>query len=930
MQKIAAYTRKIIDIREGEHGRTLFMTLYLMSVLFAYYILKPVSRAMFLSEFKIDRLPYLYILIAAVGGVIAYLYSKMAVQTSLSKAVTWSTIITTASVVVLWLLLQLELPWMLYVFNIWVSLFGVVVVSQAWLLAANIFNPREAKRLYGILGTGAILGAAFGGMFTTFTVRIVGTQNLVLACGVMILVAYGCFLGVKRQKGVSLAGAKAAEAEEAEFRIGDIFSAISRYRHLQVIIGIMLMTFIVDVMVEFQFQAAAKERFQNEEDLAAFFGSFFGLYLNIVSFFFQFVLTGLIVRWVGVGGTLLILPVSMAAASVLIFAVPGLLMTAIGRLTEAAMRYSFNRTGMELLYMPLPSELRNRTKAFVDIFVDRFGRGLGGVVLIAAGALLGSNLRLIALTIVIFAGIWIYLAIVARREYVDTVRKRLESRRLDLEDIRLRVSDPATVALLEQAAQSGQTRQAVYALSLLAEAPGYRFEPLLEKLGDSPLEEVRAKVFELARLRDQEGWEERARRELERGAEDASGLSAVQGAVQYLLRRPEESRELAASLIQHSSAGVVEAALASLSSWEGATEIITRDLIAEMSGDARAERRRLAAYALGVRGDQGIEALYQLIADADPEVARQGCLSAGRLQNRAYVPLLLQRLVDARVRGAAIEALSAFGNRITGTLSDTLYDADAPVAVRRQIPRVLSKTPTQASVDVLVRDLSEANLAVRASILRALGRLREKAPQLDYGTASVQKLVLEEARHYVELNAALEPFRAKTTPHTAAHLLARTIEERLEQTLERLFRLLGLCYPPREIYSAYLAMQRGKGEQQTAAVEFLDNVLERDVKRYTIPLLDSTDRLADVGRDLFRVEPKTTEAAVLELIRSQDPWLVACAIATAGELRLRRAKEEIVKASRKAGAEVQQVARAALATLQQEEGAPSYGRTQLS
>jgi hypothetical protein len=35
------------------------MFLYLMFVLFAYYILKPVSRAMFLSKFDIDKLPSL-------------------------------------------------------------------------------------------------------------------------------------------------------------------------------------------------------------------------------------------------------------------------------------------------------------------------------------------------------------------------------------------------------------------------------------------------------------------------------------------------------------------------------------------------------------------------------------------------------------------------------------------------------------------------------------------------------------------------------------------------------------------------------------------------------------------------------------------------------------------------------------------------------
>ena len=51
------------------------------------------------------------------------------------------------------------------------------------------------------------------------------------------------------------------------------------------------------------------------------------------------------------------------------------------RLTEASTRYTLNSTGMELLYMPLPQELRNRMKAFIDICVDRLSRGIGGVLL---------------------------------------------------------------------------------------------------------------------------------------------------------------------------------------------------------------------------------------------------------------------------------------------------------------------------------------------------------------------------------------------------------------------------------------------------------------------------------------------------------------------------------------------------------------------
>jgi ATP/ADP translocase len=85
MQKLRTIWRHFFEIRPGELGRTVPMFFYLLFVLFAYYILKPVSRAMFLNKFEIDKLPWLYILIAVFGGILAYFYSKLAAKTSLPR-----------------------------------------------------------------------------------------------------------------------------------------------------------------------------------------------------------------------------------------------------------------------------------------------------------------------------------------------------------------------------------------------------------------------------------------------------------------------------------------------------------------------------------------------------------------------------------------------------------------------------------------------------------------------------------------------------------------------------------------------------------------------------------------------------------------------------------------------------------------------------
>ena len=142
-----------------------------------------------------------------------------------------------------------------------------------------------------------------------------------LASAALVVLAYCAFLVVVRQKGVSLVAARGAESEVEEFQFRDILLAIGRHKHLQVIIGIITVTFIVDVTIEYQFNAMAKLAYKGDQ-LTAFLGNFYGVYLNLITLALQFFLTGVVVRRLGVGGTLQIMPVTLSIAAVATFSCP--------------------------------------------------------------------------------------------------------------------------------------------------------------------------------------------------------------------------------------------------------------------------------------------------------------------------------------------------------------------------------------------------------------------------------------------------------------------------------------------------------------------------------------------------------------------------------------------------------------------------------
>ena len=98
------------------------------------------------------------------------------------------------------------------------------------------------------------------------------------------------------------------------------------------------------------------------------------------------------------------------------------------------------------------------------------------------------------------------------------------------------------------------------------------------------------------------------------------------------------------------------------------------------------------------------------------------------------------------------------------------------------------------------------------------------------------------------------------------------LAERLEQRLERIFRLVALIYSPHDIYSVYYNC-RIKPALRPSAIEFLDNLLEAPIKEMVVPLLEEAcdpERPASGQQQVHFISP---EAALEVLITGEDPWL---------------------------------------------------------
>jgi len=789
-----------------------------------------------------------------------------------------------------------------------VRLFSVITVTQGWVVATNLFTSREAKRLYGPLGFGMVLGAILGAEFAAQTVKFIGTDNLLFYSVPLVVLAYGCYL-------VAIGGHRAAVHRKAgeereDFSTRDVVRDIRMSRHLQVLMLIMMMQFMVDTFIDYQFKSMAKAAFHGDA-LTAFLGRFYGRYLNITELVLQFFFTTAIVKRLGVGGTMQVMPISLGIASLVTYASPTVVTASLARLVEASTRYTLARTGNELFYMPLPLEMRNRIKAFVDVFMDRAARGVAGLLLLLF-AKWSMGVRGIALVTFAMAVPWVFLTVRAQRQYVLTIRRRLEGRRLDLDGARIQVQDAETVHLLETAAAGGNPRQAAYAISLLADAPGYDATSLLGRLAGSPHAEVRAQLYALARRCGSTALVERAMAEIE--SSDPS--PAVRNAVTYALAVPANCEGRIQEFLNYENPAVAEGVAEALAADPRLNDKTIHEWISRTAADPDPKRRALAARVAGAAGQPAADTLVQLLGDADSMVAAAACEAAGRIKNRAHMFAVAKLLANYQTRGAAIEALAQYGPAICGTLGDVLEDETVPLQVRAQIPRVLKRIPHQKSVDILIAAYRSGDPAVRAAALKGLTRLRERAPSLTFTDSFLKQHALNEAHRIYEFATWLAPFESyRGHRGSAVSLLARTIEERQGDAIDRLFRILGLIYSPKEMYWTYLTLSHHDKEKHSTAVDYLDSVLDRDLKNVVIPIFDHPERMLERGRTVFGVEATDSAGAIRVLIHSNETWMPACGIGAAAELKLRELAGEIAELAQRAAGDIQGVARAAAVSL---------------
>lgn len=888
----------LFDLQRGDGRRGALLFTYLFLTLTCYQLGKTARDALFLSVFKASKLPYANVAIALLVGVVISAYLTIARRVALRDLLVGCLLLFAAVQAGFWWLVrfQPELKWQYPAFYIWVGILGVLAPMQVWTLANYLLTTREAKRVFGLVGAGGILGATVAGLLAQALARAkgLGTQSLLLVMGILLVLCAVLVVLLWRERSASASAAPHAQPESKGLRksLGVIFAS----PYLMSIAALITLASLATTFATWQFVAIAKASYADTNAFTAFLGRFY-FWAGLVGLAFQLLLTSRFLRRFGLGPALLLVPFMVFGSEIAVLALGTLVTAILLKGGDSVMRYSLDKSSVELLYLPVPPSVKLQAKSAIDTVIWRLGDGLAGITLAIFTDRLHWSAQKVSLVNLVFVGGWIAAAIVARRRYGDTLLESIRSRRLDAERQLAPVLDKSTADILAGQLESPDPKQVLYALEVFGASQGRQSDPRLRDLLQHEEPAVRRRAVELL---DAAGdlWAlprvEEMLRDPDGGVRSAALLFLAHHAPLDPLTRIQE-------LDGFQDVSVVSGIVSFLArSGDGErmpeARLLMDRLVKERGPDGQRSRLE-AASLLAILPDAFDDALDELLRDEDPEVLRAAVRAAGKLRKRRVAPRLMELLGDARVRSDAADSLAAMGDRVLGALRDQFLDTDASPDSRLEIPAVLARIGSQAAANVLAENLLESDPDVRFRTISALNDLRKAHPQMTLERDRLRAALGFEMMLHCRTSQILSVAGAESGASPAQPTeVVRRLEASHGLEIERIFRTLSLLHPGVDFRSAHYGLRSSDPTARDNALEFLEIKLDRDLRRSLVWLLDPAIPLGErVAPILKRSGGKTPTAGELAaaLIACDDPWMKACGLSAVGALGLRQFVAEV-------------------------------------
>jgi len=865
---IQARFLRFFNLQPGQGARTFLSAFYLCLVIATYILLKAASKGLFLERFHATAMPYATIATAVLVGLFVTLYIRVSRRVQPAQLAIGTLGVFIVSWIVFWWLERAGVESGVAVFYVWVGMYGAIAATQVWTLANDLFTTREAKRVFGVVGAGGIFGGILGGFLATFLTKKIGAVNLPLVAAVLLASAMVTVFVLARYR---IPTQTRGESEPPPRQLIDSLRIVSHSPHLRLVGMLVLITALATKMVDWQYSAMLELTFKDKDSIAAFDGSFFAI-AGIVGLLFQTLLTSRLLMVLGLGGTILALPLALTVGTAIL--IPTLTMWAavILRGGDLTLKHSIDRSSRELVYLPVSRSIKVQAKSAIDMVVDRCGDGMAGLVqagvlLLLSGLTLLSAVRIMGVVNLVFLAAWLLVAIRLRRSYVDELARSIAEGRVEVGSWHEAMAGSDTMTAVARALDSDESDKRLAALDLVAANSQWDLSETLCRLARDGSPEVRARA--LAILLDPENPD---LPEGVTGAFAREDQNLLAECIDLQLAEDPEERKQRAQVrrlgpeFRPVARGLLEQLLQPSS-----------------PGDAR----EVAATAIGmVPIESGMaDLLPDLLKDDDHKVASAAARSAGAIGGGEQLANIVPLLGRTATRQAARMALQSRGDSAIPVLMASVERDDLDSKTKAKIPLVLSGIDSPEAMASLARLLSGDDPHMVTTASHALYRVRLKKPDGAMIPArEARELILAQAVRCSRLIEQIQILEQDPSEQQTAawRLMLESLRSGYARHHLAVFQTLCLCYSPRHIVNCRRSLLDKNLELRANAAELLDNLVPRKLWRELLPVLYREEFGEQTKKPV--TGPQASRKVLEQLAKGENKWLAE----VAGHLRHER------------------------------------------
>lgn len=418
MSPLDRFLSLFTEVRQGEGRRAVWMAVKVFLLLLSYYLLKPVREALILTEWDWLTRSKLVGVQALVLILVVPAYGALARRVDRVRLIRLST-----AFLILNLWVFAALHWsgakVGMAFFVWLGIFNVLVVSQFWAFAADIYTREEGERLFAVLGVGATAGAWVGSLVAKDLYGQIGANGLMLLATLGLGLAVGLSVIAERLGGDPHRPPTAVPPDQP--RLAEGFRLLFANRYLLLIAGVVVMLNFVNtngetILAMLVGDHAAEVASATGEEPGTVIGTFYGdfyAWVNLLALGFQLFLVSRLFRWIGVGGALLILPLVALGGYSLIVLAPMLVGASVfpvvraAKILENSADYSINNTSRHALFLPVERAEKYAAKPAIDTLGHRLGDLLQSVWVPLGTTYWAFSVREFALANLVFVGVWL-------------------------------------------------------------------------------------------------------------------------------------------------------------------------------------------------------------------------------------------------------------------------------------------------------------------------------------------------------------------------------------------------------------------------------------------------------------------------------------------------------------------------------------------